>query len=254
MGTRIRSGSMKGLTATIAAMAMCGGIVSTASAGSIIFKDNFNRGHYGYSSKVGNGWKELENNYNDAAIKHNHLLLRDARWGTGPDAAVTHTIDTRGYMNVYMMYDYKPTTYTKRFWGRTKIYNYNESNDYLNVDFRVLGTDTWTNIASHSLGNANKYGWTWNTASLGPYADDTMLQLRFWTDVSEPWYHRTYFGGHYHFPGKNEGAYIDALKIWGDPKPTAATPEPSTMALFATGMVGMGLWRMRRNKKEEQSS
>lgn len=39
----------------------------------------------------------------------------------------------------------------------------------------------------------------------------------------------------------------------GAPTAPVATPEPSTMALFATGMVGMGLWRARRNKTEQSA-
>lgn len=39
----------------------------------------------------------------------------------------------------------------------------------------------------------------------------------------------------------------------GDPNGGNPVPEPSTMALFATGMVGMGLWRARKNKKEQSA-
>jgi len=234
-------GLKKGLTAGFVALVLMGGMTSTASAGSIIFQDNFNRGYgyYDYNKHVGNGWKETENNSSDVAIKYNHLQLQDARWGSGPDASATRLIDTTGYQNVYLMYDFKPMSAS-------------ESSDKLYVDFRALGSNSWNTIASHSLGG-NKWGW--NTVALGSSANDTKLQLRFWTDVSEPYYHNTYFfGGHHHFPGADEGAYIDAVKLWGDPIPVTATPEPSTMALFATGMVGMGLWRARKNKKEQAAS
>ncbi len=233
----------KGLATSFAALAFMGGMVTSASAGSIIFKDNFNRGHgwYDYNSNVGNGWKETQRSSNDVAIKYNHLQLRDARGGSGPDAAATRLIDTTGYQNVYLMYDFKPMHSSDR-------------GDYLHVDFRTLGSNSWTNLAKHDLGGSS-HKWAWNTAYLGAAATDTQLQLRFWTDVSEPYYHRIFRNyGHWHYPGANEGAYIDAVKLWGDPIPqTTATPEPSTMALFATGLVGMGVWRARRNKKEQQA-
>ncbi|MCA9470534.1 MAG: PEP-CTERM sorting domain-containing protein [Nitrospirales bacterium] len=223
----------RGLTAMLAALAFCGGVGSTASAGSIIFEDNFDRGHYGSSATVGNGWGEIQRDYNDVAIDHSHLLLRDTRPGGGVDAGATHEIDTTGYQNVYVMYDFKPLKDS-------------DPNDYLYVDFRTLGSQTWTTLASHSLGGNQ---WAWNTAYFGSSGDNTLLQLRFWTDVTEDsWFYGSYRAG------EKEGAYIDALKVWGDPKPMAATPEPSTMALFATGMVGMGLWRMRKNKADGKSA
>ncbi|MGB0908805.1 MAG: PEP-CTERM sorting domain-containing protein [Nitrospirales bacterium] len=232
----------KGLATSITALVLLGGMATSASAGSIIFKDNFNRGHgwYKKNSHVGNGWQETERNYNDTGIAYNHLQLRDARGGSGPDAAATRLIDTTGYQNVYLMYDFKPM-HSSDGW------------DYLHVDFRALGSSNWTNLASHSLGGS-AHKWTWNTAYLGAAATDTKLQLRFWTDVSEPYRYRHW--NHYHTvtPGAYEGAYIDAVKLWGDPVPqTTATPEPSTMALFATGLVGMGVWRARRNKSEQSA-
>ena len=239
-------GLAKGLTATATALVLFGGMASSASAGSIIFKDNFNRGYYGYSSTVGNGWKETERSYNDVAISHNHLQLRDSlpnrtydykthSWGYSPiDAAATHKIDTRGYENVYLMYDFKPLYASDKY-------------DYLHVDFKAFGNKSWTTLATHSLGGNQ---WEWNTVSLGSYATDTLLYLRFWTDVSEPYTYRHW--NHYHtsYPGAYEGAYIDDVKVWGDPIPPAAVPEPSTIALFGSGLLGMGLWRARKNKRE----
>ena len=243
MSISIRSrGLTKGLTTGLAALVLMGGMASSASAGSIIFKDNFNRGYgwFDYNSNVGNGWSETQYHSNDVAIKYNHLQLRDARWGSGPDAAATRLIDTTGYQNVYLMYDFKPLHSSDRW-------------DYLHVDFKALGSDSWTNLATHDLGGS-AHQWTWNTEYFGSYGDDTMLQLRFWTDVSEPYRHYSrWFGSHNHYPGAYEGAYIDAVKVWGDPIPPAAVPEPSTMALFATGIVGMGLWRARRNKTEQSA-
>ncbi|GJL54998.1 MAG: hypothetical protein NPIRA02_21300 [Nitrospirales bacterium] len=226
--THSSCGLRKGLTAGFAVLVLMGGMASTASAGSIIFQDNFNRGYgkYKYSSTVGNGWYETEKNYNDVAITYNHLQLRDSRFGL-PDAAASRWIDTRGYDNLSLMYDFKPLSNS-------------DYSDKFYVDFRTLGNNSWTNIATHKLGGNS---WTWNTASLGSYANDTKLQLRFWTNVTD-----TYAGNY-------EGTYIDNVKLMGDPiAAPAAVPEPSTMALFATGMVGMGLWRARRNKKEQAAS
>ncbi|GJL64971.1 MAG: hypothetical protein NPIRA04_36250 [Nitrospirales bacterium] len=229
MSISSRSRSLtKGLTAGLAALVIMGGMVSTASAGSIIFQDNFNRGqgYFKYSSTVGNGWYETEKSYNDVAISYNHLQLRDSLSGL-PDAAASRWINTSGYQNISLMYDFKPLSAS-------------DYSDKLYVDFRTLGNNSWTNIASHSLGGNS---WTWNTASLNSYANNTKLQLRFWTDVTDS------------SSGNYEGVYIDNVQLMGDAiAAPAAVPEPSTMALFATGMVGMGLWRARKNKKEQDAS
>ncbi len=71
---------------------------------------------------------------------------------------------------------------------------------------------------------------------LGPdAANQSILQFRFLTDVSS----------------STELAMIDNVTLSGDAIGGAAVPEPSTIALFGTGLVGMGLWRSRRNKKEQ---
>ncbi|WP_454063951.1 hypothetical protein [Candidatus Nitrospira salsa] len=127
----------KGLTTGIAALVIMCGMASTASAGTLIFQGNFNRSYYGHSSTVGNGWYETEKSYNDVAISYNHLQLRDSLSGL-PDAAATRWINTSGYQNISLMYDFTPLSAS-------------DYSDMLYVDFRTLGSNTWTKLASHSL-------------------------------------------------------------------------------------------------------
>ena len=210
----------KRLVAGLAALVLMGGMASTASAVTL-FSDNFNRNS---GSTVGNGWSEIQNSSNDVGISQGQAYMRDSISGF-PDAAITHSFNTTGYENIKLSYDWRE-------------FSSSDFNDRLYVQ---LDTGTgFSTLASHSLGGSG-----YETSLINLLGADNMssLVLRFAIDVSD------------NFSGNNEGVFLDDIILSGDAIAPggAAVPEPSTIALFGTGLVGMGIWRTRRNKKEQSA-
>lgn len=189
---------------------------------STIFDDQFNRIN---NSTVGNSWVEINNDSNDVAIYNNALRLRDeannARGTvTSPDAAATRTISTAGYQNINVQFNWAALTDS-------------ENSDLLGFSWKKTSDSVFTNVASFTLGGNGSF----NLASfdLGDLANDTSIDLRFWTRVSED----------------NEGAMVDWVTVSGTSIPAvtaqmAAVPEPATFALLGIGFLGAGMARRRK--------
>ncbi len=188
--------------------------VGSANADTI-FADNFNRGD---NNTVGYGWTEIEDENDDVAIMSQYLLLRDNRIGI--DAAVIQSIDTIGYEDIWLDFSWAASSNT-------------EGSDELNVSWdNGSGGAVWTNLWNTTLG-----GSTFASVSLSiPLATNHAgFQFAFWTDVS--WY--------------NESASVDYVVMRGAliQESRATIPEPATMLLFGTGLIGLAGVSIRRKKK-----
>ncbi len=222
MSISIRSRSRsKSLVAGLAALVLMGGMVSTASAVTL-FSDNFNRNN---SNTVGNGWSEIQNSSNDVGIFQGQAYMRDSVSGL-PDAAITHSLSTTGYENIKLSYDWR------------EFFSSDPSDSfYVQID---TGSG-FSSLASHGLGGSG-----YETSMVNLIGADNLasISLRLAIDVTD------------NFRGNLEGVFLDNIIVTGDAISTpggAAVPEPSTIALFGTGLVGMGIWRTRRNKKEQSA-
>ena len=79
-------------------------LMGSPARAAVIFMDDFNRSN----NVVGNGWHdEIENDANDVKVNGSELVLKDQAGGTGPDAAVTQTVDTSAYVDIEISYRWK---------------------------------------------------------------------------------------------------------------------------------------------------
>lgn len=212
--------------------------IATPAAAAVIWQDQFNRAN---SNTVGNGWTEIEDGANDVAISGNALLLRDYRSGTDsvttPDAAATQWgISTAGYEDIFVQFRWGPLTAS-------------ESSDTLFVSWK-LSSDAnvlanWSTLGSFGLGGNGSF--TTSGFALGALAEDTSIDLRFWTSVNDD----------------DEGALIDWVTLSGNAiplppppeqdltpiaqvEPGAGVPAPGTLALLGVGLAALGSFRRRR--------
>lgn len=228
------------LTRMLAGGALAATIAAPASA-AVIWQDQFNRAD---SNTVGNGWTEIQNGASDVAISGNALRLRDYRDGpdsvTAPDAAATQWgISTAGYEDIFVQFRWAPLTAS-------------ESTDTLFVSWKLSSAANtlanWSTLGSFGLGGNGTY--TTSGFALGALAQDTSIDLRFWTSVNDD----------------DEGALIDWVTLSGNaiplpPPPTppapppeilqpvepgAGVPAPGTLALLGVGLAALGSFRRRR--------
>jgi hypothetical protein len=199
---------------------------SPASAAQI-FSDTFTRSN---SNTVGNGWAELNNGASDVAIvgmpANGRLMLRDEdainNQGVVIDAAATQTISTLGYQNITLSFDWAALTDS-------------DASDLLIAEWRI-GSGTWNttagaiNLASFGLGGDGSFTGS-GTLNLGASAaNQSDIQFRFRTNVSDD----------------DEGALIDNVVLSGTALTTTQVPEPASLTLFGSGLLGFGAMIRRR--------
>ncbi len=215
--------SLRGMTVGVAALS---GIVMFANVASAvtIWSDGFNRAN---SNTVGNGWSEIQNSGNDVRISSNSLLMRDSVSGLPDAAAASATIDTTGYENISVSFRWRSLTA-------------NESSDDLYLSWALdpspapTNEGAWTQAFHGGSGGTN---WFSQTSALGLGAANTMLDLMFWTNVSDS------------SSGNHEGFKIDYVKVTGD---LSVVPLPTAVPLFGAGLAIMGFvgWRKKRKAAE----
>ena len=191
-----------------------GAMASPANA-VFIFQDNFNRAD---SDTVGSGWSETEDESDDVAIRSNALQIRD--FNPFGMASQLGGLATTGLNNIMLSYD----------WSNDPL---SEDDDQLIVEWKLATDGSWTNLASHGLGDDTGTVFS-NTAALGIGAGDvTNLQFRFRVVVSTAL----------------ERAVVDNVALTGDPiKNSTGIPEPGTLGLLGFGLTGLGVLRRRMKK------
>jgi hypothetical protein len=211
-----------------------GFVVASASAisATTIFSDDFNRSVSGSTitfNTVGGSWLELQNSANDVALFYDGatrlgvLQLRDELSGN-PDAAASQPgINTTGFGNIQLVFDWKPLSAA-------------EDSDKLYAAFCLGGTCSntsntgWTSLPALGLGLGGS-GWTIDqTFDLAGAANNAQLNIRFWTDVSS----------------SDEGAYVDNVRVVG----TAVSPVPEP-EIYAMLLAGLGLMGFVANRKRQ---
>jgi hypothetical protein len=195
---------------------------SPASAAQI-FSDNFNRSN---NNTVGNNWSEIEDSNHDVSIVSNRLMLEDEGGNQFIDAAATQlSISTLGYQNITLSFDWAALTDS-------------DSSDLLIAEWRI-GSGVWntatggTNLATLGLGGNGSFTGS-GTLDLIGAGNQSNIQFRFRTNVSD----------------HDEGAYVDNVVLSGTAISTTPVPEPASLTLFGSGLLGFGaLIRRRRMAK-----
>jgi hypothetical protein len=188
-----------------------------------IFSDNFNRSN---NNTVGNNWSEIEDSNHDVSIVSNHLMLQDQGGNQFIDAAAAQlSISTLGFQNITLSFDWAALTDS-------------DSNDLLIAEWRI-GSGAWntatggTNLATLGLGGNGSFTGS-GTLNLVGAANLSNIQFRFRTNVSD----------------HDEGAYVDNVVLSGTAISTTPVPEPASLTLFGSGLLGFGaLIRRRRMAK-----
>jgi hypothetical protein len=191
---------------------------SPASAAQI-FSDNFNRSN---NNTVGNNWSEIEDSNHDVSIVSNRLMLEDEGGNQFIDAAATQlSISTLGYQNITLSFDWAALTDS-------------DSSDLLIAEWRI-GSGVWntatggTNLATLGLGGNGSFTGS-GTLDLIGAGNQSNIQFRFRTNVSD----------------HDEGAYVDNVVLSGTAISTTPVPEPASLTLFGSGLLGLGAMIRRR--------
>lgn len=145
-----------------------------------IFRDDFTR----YDLDVGNGWAQLERDYDDVYCHgidaaNAVLQLRDRRDAVEPDAAVSRLISTVGYTDLKVHVSYSAFSWSTQFWSDPE----NPYPDLLKVEYTVDGGSTWSTAGTEHLMTTS---WKVYTVSLPTAANgQANFGLRLASDLDE---------------------------------------------------------------------
>jgi len=124
-------------------------------------------------------------------------------------ASIERTVSTSGYTDIELSY-YLDTHSIRR-------------GDSFDVSWRITGATDWTSLASKTTTGP----WAFSSFLFGSSAEDASVDIRFLAN---------------NVTGNRATGYLDNVNLTG----SNIVPEPATMLLFGSGMIGMAF---RRRKK-----
>lgn len=201
------------------AVVMAAFFVAGGASAATIFEDDFNRNN---STRVGNGWSEIERNSNDVGIVNNQLMLRDSVNGLPDAAASSLVIDATGYENVVVEFTWR------------SLSSRNESSDRLYLSWAespapsIRDENAWTRVFS----GGDSYPRTHSESISLADASDTLFNIMLWTNVTD------------NRNGDYEGFMIDSVRVTGDA--ISPVPLPAGFPLLLGGLAFFGVARRMR--------
>jgi hypothetical protein len=130
-------------------------------------------------------------------------------------AAASHTVSTIGSDNIQFSYDWRGDG--------------SEAPDTLTVAWSADGT-TFNTLATHSLSSTSFASASWSLPDAAEGLSSMVIRFTYTGDMG------------------NDGSRVDNVSVTGDVA-TRAVPEPASLALLASSLLGFGIIRRRRKNR-----